>query len=193
MLLEPAGVGDVQRSVFKLWSFTKNSNKDKWSRPTAAYSPCDAALYAQHVISSSDSLLTSVCLCVSVCVCAAGLVVSDRSGSVLPGSDHGERERHDHPDRAAAGVRLLNPTRVRVWRSFQKKGAAVSGPPRLTCVFFISVTNNSAQFDFVTCLQVWGQFLQINFTEWDGRQKDCRGFCIILHYFSISQQSLSIF
>lgn len=74
-----------------------------------------------------------------------------------------------------------------------KKGAAVSGPPRLTCVFFISVTNNSAQFDFVTCLQVWGQFLQINFTEWDGRQKDCRGFCIILHYFSISQQSLSIF
>lgn len=85
------------------------------------YSPCDAALYAQHVISSSDSLLTSVCPCVSVCVCAAGLVVSDRSGSVLPGSDHGERERHDHPDRAAAGVRLLNPTRVRVWRSFQKK------------------------------------------------------------------------
>lgn len=74
-----------------------------------------------------------------------------------------------------------------------KKRCSCERPSTTDLRFFISVTNNSVQFDFVTCLQVWGQFLQINFTEWDGRQKDCRGFCIILHYFSISQQSLSIF
>ncbi|KAG7237889.1 hypothetical protein INR49_031682 [Caranx melampygus] len=36
-----------------------------------------------------------------------GVVVSDRSGSVLSGSSDEERERHDDPDRAAAGVRSL--------------------------------------------------------------------------------------
>ncbi|XP_034731547.1 natural resistance-associated macrophage protein 2-like isoform X2 [Etheostoma cragini] len=41
-----------------------------------------------------------------------GVVVSDSSGSFLPGSDLQQRERHLHPDRAAARVRLLNQTRT---------------------------------------------------------------------------------
>lgn len=75
----------------------------------------DVVLYTEYVTFiwsiSHNQLLIYVCICVSVC--AAGVVVSHSSGSFLVGSEHWEKERHDHPDRAGARVWLLNEMCVR--------------------------------------------------------------------------------